>query len=155
MYSYTSDEEHVKYMIHLPDESRKECMEFLISSAEEWLKSSPRFYQFAVTLNGKHIGEVSVYGLNEKFTEGELGWVFHRNYCGNGYATEAAKALISFCKDILHLSKVVACCDSRNKASIQVMKNIGMSLSEKNMPRKYIKRDEVALETRFEMYLKD
>lgn len=153
MYAYTSDAEHVKYMTHMPNESLEECMAFLIPSAQEWFKHAPRFYQFAVTLNGKHIGEVSVYALNKEFTEGELGWILHRDYCGKGYTTEAVKALISFCKTTLQLVKVSACCDNRNIASMKVMKNVGMSLSEENVPRKYMKREEIALGVRFEMYL--
>lgn len=152
-FAYASDKEHVKYMVHMPDETMKDSEDFIILCTKEWEKPLPRFYEFAVILQGKHIGGVSIYGTNEQFTEGEIGWLLHRDYCGKGYATEAVKALVVFCNDVLHLSKLVADCDNRNIASMKVMNNIGMSLEYQNIPRQYVKRDERAFGNRFKMYL--
>lgn len=153
VYAYSSDAEHVKYMKYYPDESVEVCRNFLMLSCEEWKKEFPRCYVFAVIQNNKHIGEVSVYAEDEAFTIGELGWIIHRDYCKKGYALEAAQALLSFCQNTLHLNKVTACCDSRNSASIKIMEALGMTLKEKDIPRKYVKRNETASEIRAEKIL--
>lgn len=154
VYAYSSDVEHVKYMKYYPDESIEVCRDFLMQSCKEWKKTFPRYYVFAVIQNSKHIGEVSVYAEDEAFTIGELGWIIHRDYCKKGYASEATQALFSFCQDILHLNKITACCDSRNSASIKIIKTLGMTLKEKDIPRKYLKRHETSFEIRAEKILR-
>ena len=138
VYAYSSDGEHVKYMKYYPDESMEVCKKFLIQTCEEWSKEFPRCYVFAVIQNNRHIGEVSVYA---------------EDYCNKGYASEAAQALLSFCQNTLHLNKVTACCDSRNSASIKIMETLGMTVTEKDIPRKYLKRNETAFEIKTEKIL--
>ncbi len=58
----------------------------------------------------------------------ELGWRFKRSSWGQGFATEAAKTV----KDSLYLTgidKFSAIANPANKASIKVMKNLGMTFS--------------------------
>lgn len=153
VYAYTSDAEHVKYMKYYPDDSLDICRDFLCKSVKEWQKDSPRFYVFAVLLHGRHIGEVSVYAADEKFAVGELGWIIHRDFCGNGYAQEAAQALLAFCRDNLQLNKVIGCCDSKNTASARIMESLGMKLKEEGILRNYVKRNEVSFEQRYELLL--
>lgn len=54
-------------------------------------KEKTTFLEFAIIYNDVHIGAVSVYLENDT---GELGWIINKNYWGNGFACEAAKALI-------------------------------------------------------------
>lgn len=56
----------------------------------------------------------------------EIGWVFHPNYHGNGYATEAAKALLRYYFENLQGHRVIATCQPENPASYRVMEKIGM-----------------------------
>ncbi len=153
-YKYTSDREHIKYMVFLPDETREDCRIFLKRAVKEWQSAKPLFCEFTVMLNDNNIGGVSVYVCGENNDEGELSWVFDKDFCGFGYASEAANALVSFCKDVLHLSKLTAHCDSRNKSSENIMKKIGMSFVCSNNVRHYPKRNETAADTMYELYLK-
>lgn len=153
-YKYTSDREHIKYMIYLPNETKEDCRIFLKCAVDEWQSAKLLFYEFTVMLNDNNIGGVSVYVCGENSDEGELGWVFDKDFSGFGYATEAAHALVSFCKDVLHLSKLTAHCDSRNKASENIMKKIGMLFVCSDNIRHYPKRNEYAAETMYELYLK-
>ena len=57
----------------------------------------------------------------------EIGWVFHRAYWGNGYATEAASAVLDCAFGRLGLRRVYASCDVRNVGSWRVMEKLGMS----------------------------
>lgn len=56
----------------------------------------------------------------------EIGWRFLPEYWGKGYASEAAAALLQHAWNDLNKSRIVAFAVSSNKASIEVMKRIGM-----------------------------
>jgi RimJ/RimL family protein N-acetyltransferase len=56
----------------------------------------------------------------------EIGWVFHPTYHGQGYATEAAAALLRQGFETLELHRVVATCQPENVASWRVMERLGM-----------------------------
>lgn len=98
-----------------------------------------------VPLQNTPIGAVSLY-LDEAHLQGELGWIISKKYQNNGYATEAAKAVVAFAQNNLKLQKLVAQCDFRNAASAKVMQKLGMTLLSDNGTRTYAKRNETARE---------
>jgi RimJ/RimL family protein N-acetyltransferase len=55
-----------------------------------------------------------------------VGWVFAPESRGNGYATEAARALLSLAFDDMGLHRVIAELDARNTASAAVCTRLGM-----------------------------
>jgi ribosomal-protein-alanine N-acetyltransferase len=66
-----------------------------------------------------------------KLTEGQpheasLWFVVHPQYAGQGYMTEAARALLGFAFDELRLHRVYGDCDPRNLASRRVLEKLGM-----------------------------
>lgn len=126
VYAYASDLENTRYMVFLPVESREEAAEFLCRAQEEWAKEEPGFYEFALLFAGRQVGAVSLY-LNEERTEGEAGWILHKDYWGRGFALEAAEALFSFATEALHLRKITAHCDTENTSSRRVMEKLGMA----------------------------
>ena len=56
----------------------------------------------------------------------EVGWVVNPAYQGNGYATEAAYALLKYGFETLQAHRVIATCQPENPASYRVMEKIGM-----------------------------
>ncbi|MEO6502652.1 MAG: GNAT family protein [Jatrophihabitantaceae bacterium] len=58
--------------------------------------------------------------------QAELGWVFHPDYAGLGYATEAVRELIRICFTDLGLRRVTAGCFAGNEASWRLMERVGM-----------------------------
>ena len=58
--------------------------------------------------------------------QAELGWVFHPDHTGRGYATEAVRALIRLCFTDLGLRRVTAGCFAANEASWRLMERVGM-----------------------------
>jgi len=58
--------------------------------------------------------------------QAELGWVFHPDHAGRGYATEAVRALIRVCFADLGLRRVTAGCFAANEASWRLMERVGM-----------------------------
>ena len=55
-----------------------------------------------------------------------IGWVFHPRYHGQGYATEAAAALLGYGFETLGLHRIIATCQPENVASWRVMEKIGL-----------------------------
>lgn len=144
-HAYAGDAETTKYMFYLPNDTIEETGQFLQNTAAEWEKDNPSFYEFAVILEGKHIGAVSV-SLDESRREGELGWVLHRDYQGKGYATEAAKAVLDFAVSRLKVEKIVAHCDARNQPSQRVMRKLGLTLERDDGTRRNRGSDEAVQE---------
>ena len=58
--------------------------------------------------------------------QAELGWAFHPDYAGHGYATEAVRELIRICFTDLGLRRVTANCFAGNEASWRLMERVGM-----------------------------
>lgn len=120
---YAMDYENTKYMCHLPNKNEEEAISFLRNVDVEWEKEKPAYYEFAILYRNKHIGAVSIYF--EKGI-GELGWIVNKKYWGNGFAYEAAKALIKYSIDNMGTTHFIAHCDTENVASYKVMEKLGM-----------------------------
>ena len=71
-HEYATDAENTRFMTMLPNESIEETISFLKGTEAEWKKEAPSFYEFAILLDGKHIGAISIY-LNEDRSVGEFG----------------------------------------------------------------------------------
>lgn len=56
----------------------------------------------------------------------EIGWVFNPQYYGQGYATEAAQALLDYGFEMLNAHRIIATCQPENPASYRVMEKLGM-----------------------------
>lgn len=63
-------------------------------------------------------------------TQAELGWVLHPEYGGQGYATEAVRAVIDTCFGALALRRVHAGCFTANEPSWRLMERLGMRREE-------------------------
>lgn len=71
----------------------------------------------------KHIGAVSIHSENGI---GELGWIVNEKYWENGFAYEAAEALVTYFIDNMETTHFIAHCDTENAASYKVMEKLGM-----------------------------
>lgn len=150
VHEYASDYENTRYMIWLPNQTSEETAEFLRGVTNEWEKSEPSFYEFAVVLNGLQIGAVSLY-LDDDRQIGELGWILNKKFQKNGYAVECARAIKDFALNTVHLRKLIAHCDHRNVPSRRLMEKIGLKLESDNGLRTYTKRDETARELTYSL----
>jgi RimJ/RimL family protein N-acetyltransferase len=82
----------------------------------------------AVTRNDDDafVGGVILRMVDEASRGAEIGFIFHPDYHGHGYAGEAARALLDLAFGPLGLHRVVGQCDARNDASARLMKRLGM-----------------------------
>lgn len=87
------------------------------------------FGKFAVELkeSRKLIGDCGITLVEiEGKIENNLGYVLHRTFHGNGFATEAAAACVNFALGELRLGRLIASMEVNNKASVRVAEKIGM-----------------------------
>jgi len=148
---YTTDPENTRFMVHLPKASDREVMEFLRCCENEWSKIRPSFYEFAVLYQNQHIGSASLY-FNSDGSGAELGYIFHRNYHGCGFATECAERLVSLCREI-GVGRVTAHCDSENTPSAKVLSKIGMRLNGISYGRRNRINNGIRYENSYELLL--
>ena len=116
LFEYLSDEEVVKYEPYKPQtfDETKENLEWRIGTDE----------MIAVELKNSHKMIGNVYMGKRDFEALEMGYVFNRNYWGNGYAAESCKALIAQAfSDGVH--RIYAECDPNNKSSWKLLEALG------------------------------
>jgi RimJ/RimL family protein N-acetyltransferase len=84
-----------------------------------------RFYQFALV--AKDSGRVlGVAGLNREGPDAcELHYWIRSDHAGRGLATEAARALVQWARDELHVGRVTLWAGSENHASRRVAEKVG------------------------------
>lgn len=106
---------------------------YTIKDAFSWIEhhlvnfNANKSYEFAIT--NKESGElVGAIGLsnNQKYANGEIGYWIGEEFWGNGYATEAAKAILKFAFNDKQYHKVFARYFNSNPSSGRVLQKIGM-----------------------------
>jgi len=106
-------------------EDTRRTIEFLIASAAE----TPRtIYTLAIVTKAddRLIGRCGFDITGPESTEGVVGYAMHRDYWGQGYMTEAVRALAGLGFGKLNLHRVWAEADPRNIGSWRVLGKVGM-----------------------------
>jgi RimJ/RimL family protein N-acetyltransferase len=76
--------------------------------------------------DGTLVGDVSLFLPSAEHRQGEIGFLFHPDHQGRGYATEAAGAVLELAFGTFALHRVAGRAEARNAASIRVMGKLGM-----------------------------
>jgi [ribosomal protein S5]-alanine N-acetyltransferase len=83
-------------------------------------------FQLAITLGDELIGSAGVRVSRPGVRIGDLGFELAPAHWGQGYATEAARAMLRFGFEVLGLHRVGAHCIAENTASARVLTKLGM-----------------------------
>jgi RimJ/RimL family protein N-acetyltransferase len=75
---------------------------------------------------GQLVGDVVLFFHSRAHRGGEIGYVVNPDFEGNGYATEAARALLRLAFDDLGLHRVIGRIDERNEPSAKVLRRLGL-----------------------------
>jgi RimJ/RimL family protein N-acetyltransferase len=75
---------------------------------------------------GALIGDVVLFLRSKEHRQGEIGYLFHPDYGGRGYATEAARMLLRLGFEDYVLHRIIGRIDARNTASARVLERLGM-----------------------------
>lgn len=101
-----------------------------LENAIAWAKIPKReFYKLSVTLKTDKtlIGSCIISFVKPESFSTAIGWHYGHLFRGNGYATEAARALLYIGFELNEVANIYADCFVENKASIRIMEKIGMS----------------------------
>lgn len=127
IYEYASDPEVARFVDWGPSDISivRANLQRRVKDQETWPRDS---IEVAVELrnNGRLIGILRITVLDHANRTADFGYIFNRRYWKNGYATEAARALLQLSFFKLNLHRIWATCDVRNRASSRVMEKLGM-----------------------------
>ncbi len=124
---YRGDERVMRFIAGAA-ETAEEVAAFLQRCASYADRQSQTQFRFAIVLTatGQIIGGSGLDITDEEYREGEIGYHLRADYWGQGFATEAAIALLRFGFEELNLHRLFADCAAENTASARVMQKAGM-----------------------------
>jgi RimJ/RimL family protein N-acetyltransferase len=129
VHAYQSREDVCRYMTYEP-RSRDEVAEKVASySTALTLHGDGDYWQLAIERAsdaGRVIGDLYFTIKSTVNATGEIGWTLHPDFSGQGYMTEAARAVLDIAFGTLGLHRVQAELDPRNQASVALCTRLGM-----------------------------
>ena len=139
IHEYAGDNE-ITMMYWLPNDSFEETKDFVKRNAAEWDSPQQLNFEFVLVYEGKIIGGCDCdLEHSEDHSYATLGWIVNKKYRNQGFASEAAAAVLDFAFTKTGVNKVYAQCDCKNPASFAVMNKIGMTLIDDTGTRTYPK----------------
>lgn len=75
---------------------------------------------------GQVAGDAAFFWHSEDSRQGEIGYIFAREFHGRGYATEVGEELLRFGFEDVGLHRIAGRLDGRNTASARVLERLGM-----------------------------
>jgi RimJ/RimL family protein N-acetyltransferase len=126
VHAFLSDPEVSRYCPFQPpteEETRQEIRKLI-----DGRHAAPPQYDFALVLRstGALIGLCRLTIRPDELRQGEILYLLNRHYWGQGYATEAVRAVLGYGFEELGLHRVYATCRPANVASSRVMEKVGM-----------------------------
>lgn len=132
VFAYQSREDVCRYLLFEP-RTRDEVAERIARFGQSTTLAADHDYlQLALELPATEdsparvIGD-SYFSLSEiENSRGVIGWTLHPDFAGQGYAAEAARAVLALAFDTIGLHRVFAELDPRNESSIALCLRLGM-----------------------------
>lgn len=137
LHAYLSDPETVKYEpydVFTVEEAREEAAR---------RANDPNFWAVCLRETNKLIGNLYFARQQpEEFDTWELGYVFNRATGGNGYATEAARAILRYAFEERGAHRIVAHCNPDNVRSWKLLERLSLRREGHFLNAVFFKRDE-------------
>ncbi|MDG4862747.1 GNAT family protein [Streptomyces sp. T-3] len=127
-YAYQCLPEVARYL-YRPPLTRQGCAESIAARAAgtAWNADGDVLLLAVCRADGPGVvGEVALTLRSAHARQAEIGWIFNPRYSGQGYATEAARALTSLAFDRLGVHRIYARLDVLNTGSVRVCERLGM-----------------------------
>jgi len=131
-----ADPDVMRYIGDGSTQTRAECVDRLRAFEASWRERSFGLFAAELTATGEMIGFAGLAVpdfLPEIMPSVEIGWRLARAHWGRGYATEAARAVLTFALDRVGLDRIVSAHAVGNEASANVMRKIGMHLERETI----------------------
>jgi len=127
VHEYGSDPEVVRFMPWGPstEQDSRDFIQKMLAQQRE----APRLHldmAVVVRASGQLIGGCGLRMPSPQAHAGVIGYCLNRRYWGQGYASEAARALLALGFGPVALHRIIAECDAENWASAHVLEKLGM-----------------------------
>jgi len=136
LYPYYSDPECMKHTIQRTL-TEGETWRSMASMIGHWQLRGYGPYAIEVKENGKVVGPVGMWYPND-WPEPEIKWGLVRTFWGNGYASEAARAVHQMAKEYHPNLSLISLIDVENRGSINVAKAVGATFEKEITVREMI-----------------
>lgn len=123
---YAGDREVASTTLRIPHPYPPGAAELWIATHEESFARG-QTVDFAITLagTGEAIGSIGL-RIDAEHSHAEVGYWMAVPFWGQGYGSEAARALVRYGFEVLGLHRIFACHMARNPGSGRVLQNAGM-----------------------------
>jgi RimJ/RimL family protein N-acetyltransferase len=85
------------------------------------------------------IGYGGLFLLSAEHRQGEIGFVFHPDHHGKGYATETARLLLELAFDEYAMHRVIGRLEPRNERSARLLERLGMRQEAHLVENEFVK----------------
>jgi ribosomal-protein-alanine N-acetyltransferase len=128
MYEYSKDDDVTRYLTWSSHTSEKQTQNYCKLLVKKYAQGV--FFDWGIIdkNSSKMIGTVGFTSFDGKNNTAEIGYVLSKDFWKKGLATQAARTIIEFGFEQLHLDGFCAKCIQGNDASLAVMKKCGMSI---------------------------
>jgi len=126
LFALNSDPDVMRYITGRP-QNLEEVRTMIERVKRHWAEFGCSWWAWISINSGELIGAGCIQPLAHQPGNGlEIGWRLRRDKWGQGYASEAARAMAAFAFDTLHSPDLTAVCHPDNAASARVMERLGM-----------------------------
>ena len=127
-HSYYSRPDVCRYLLFEPRDLATITDKVAAHAAHVALREDDDYLDLAVVRrqDGQLVGDVILKLSHSEQLTGEIGWGFHPDFHGSGYATEAATAMLAHAFGTLGFRRIVAELDPHNEASAALCRRLGM-----------------------------
>jgi RimJ/RimL family protein N-acetyltransferase len=128
LYAMQSDAEVARWLYNEPrDHAEVRDLLGRKIAGSEWREEGD-WLSAAVVLreSGDVVGDLALHWVSNEHRTGEIGFTFDPARQGNGYATEAARAVLRLAFEDFGLHRVIGRAEPRNSASTRVLEKLGM-----------------------------
>ena len=105
-----------------------------IKKITEWFADGDSYLAVCLKVAGRLIGFVALNQQQDDDRTFSLGYIFHFDYHGQGYATEACRAVLAYAFDRLQAHRVVTGTAAANRASCRLLERLGFKKTSESTP---------------------
>lgn len=128
VHAYQGREDVCQYLLYGPRSLEQVRQKLTDYARRTRLVQDEDFLQLAVEdrASGLLVGEIYFALRSLEHRTAEIGWVFHPDHHGHGYATEAARAMLALGFEQVGLHRILAELTPQNTASVRLCQRLGM-----------------------------
>jgi ribosomal-protein-alanine N-acetyltransferase len=143
IFEFASDREAARYADWPVSTDISSVMQLLRGRDQAWNDGSEFYWVITLPAEEKVIGAIA---CSVSGHVAEFGYLLNRSFWFNGYATEAARAVVQWASSLPEVWRVAATCDIDNVASARVLEKVGLTLEA--VLRRAIVRPNISSEPR-------